>query len=228
MKQTRKFSDRLAVELGIASIPVLCYMLAYPYLPEKIATHYGAGGTTFSSKSSATMLIGIVLGFTGPVFGQAMEWLAKAGAKHGRSDLDPQDTLTVAKYSGVFLTVLLSLLAFFMLEFMPLMRTHLPGLVILRIVFSLSGILLLVIGKRMAPPLRSEADVVHLPPFAAKKTARRFAGWTGMICGAAQLALGLMLFLPDDAAVLVQLLSYPALITTLSVFFITRKKAKDC
>ncbi len=224
MKQTRKPIDLLVVEVAIAAVPLLVYILAYPYLPEKIATHYGVGGTAFSSKSSITILIGISLGFIGPVFGQAMEWLAKIGTKHGQNDLDPQDILAVAKYSGVFLTVLLSLLAFFMLEFMPLMRAHLPGLVILRLVFSLSGILLLVIGKRMVPPLLHDANIVHLPPFAAKRTARRFAGWTGIICGAAQLALGLILFLPDGIAVLVQLLLYPALIAAIAIFFITQKK----
>lgn len=225
-------SNLLLAEIAIASVPVIFYVLAYPYLPEIIITHYGAHGADgFHHKGSITVICSVAMGFFGVAFAQGMTLLVKKFPQSIHGNTDPQDAMMLIKGVGMFLTVLLSLLAFFVMEFTPLMHAHLSAAATIRAVCTLSGILEIVVGNLLPKVPQNPVVGVHLSATMQSKViwykAQRFAGRVFIFCGLAQLVIGLLLFIPNTAAVLVQQLLYPVMIVCIIVYTVTRKKPEN-
>ncbi|MFT9056618.1 MAG: SdpI family protein [Ethanoligenens sp.] len=224
-----KPSNLLLAEIAIASAPVIFYVLAYPYLPEIVITHYGVHGADgFHHKDSITVICSVAMGFFGVVFAQGMALLVKKFPQSIHGDTDLQDAMMIIKGVGMFLTVLLSLLAFFVMEFTPLMHAHLSAAATIRMVCTLSGILEIVIGNLLPRVPQNPLVGVRLSATMQSKAiwykAQRFAGRVLIVCGLVQLVIGLLLFIPNTAAVLIQQLLYPVMIVCIIVYTVTRKK----
>lgn len=108
------------------------------------------------------------------------------------------------------------------------MHTHLSAATTIRAVCTLSGILASVIGNLLPKVPQAPQIGVCLSMTMQSKSiwykAQRLAGRVFILCGLAQVVIGLLLFIPNTAAVLVQLLLYPVMAVCIIVFTVTRKK----
>jgi Predicted integral membrane protein len=215
-QEKRNFPSRTILELLIALIPFILYILLFNRLPDRVAVHYGADNVPnrWAPKLSVDMIIQCSLGFFGLIFGKALNWFCVT------INTDQSNIKAVRKIMRITELFLTAFFCFLSVYFLSVLvgQVKLSSGYIWRIALAGLSVLWIAIGNYL--PKMSRNSTSGIRTLSALKDedvwfkVQRFGGKAFILFGIAGLVLALSAFIPAvPADVLIAILFAVTLIT---------------